>query len=804
MPCANSRLEVLQVKKLAQAIRNNDANQLYKMLLYGVPGLLNLQDPLTGEAALHVAVRYNYDQLTGILLEQGADINLEAKEGVRPIMVAADYGHIQSLDTLLEKGAEVKSLDATGSNVLFYCLKSTNRHCVCIEKLLEAGADPNQVRSSDGFPVLLAACQAGESKAAEILLAKGASANSCIKKSGKTALMISSEAGHSECVRVLAHAGADLQAADSRGWTSAHYASQSRSFGVLTTLSGYRADFSVTSHPDHNTPLHLAASLPDQLTCKFLAQRGAPCSQENTEGLLAKQIALSLGSKAIGKDLKKLGDQQDKVLSGGNPKGYSEAWLVQLYDWIQVNKYDLYTQLKKVDVEGKGELSKPELINCLLEVGAPAEKDELENLLNLLTKNKDIPVPFKTFLQENKYLHFSYKISANDLTGKSQKGKKGKKGKKGGKKGKKLKIPFDIPITPKSGPRPDIPDHMILKEEYCSDPIRFPRDAPVSNPSQDDSHWYMPEPDKQYLNIYDAVKQADFVSLESALTRGIATTEIRDKFNKTPLMMACAHGRIDVVDWLLERGADVNAFDNFLWRPIHHASHAGHINIVQRLIESGADINTQTIHGGTSLMRAMESSKIDLVKLLLDRGAKTDLRNKSGKTALDIAYEWGDSDTLLVARGLIKEEKQEEKAGKGEKKGKKKEKKGKGKKEKGKKKGKGEDEDDAMPKLTPDQISVLAPKTNPPARLPTPMEKIDLLRHSLNPGNTITPGSTLPSVNKPPTAWGSRPPSTQEFLKRQQSLRESQGEDVVDFGEIRSPFTISIDARVKHMDTEDL
>ena len=95
---------------------------------------------------------------------------------------------------------------------------------------------------------------------------------------------------------------------------------------------------------------------------------------------------------------------------------------------------------------------------------------------------------------------------------------------------------------------------MILKEEYCSDPTRFPRDATPPNPSQDDSMWYMPEPEKQYLNIYDAVKQADFLSLESALTRGITTTEIRDKFNKTPLMMACAHGKMDVVEWLLERG----------------------------------------------------------------------------------------------------------------------------------------------------------------------------------------------------------------------------------------------------------
>ena len=245
--------------------------------------------------------------------------------------------------------------------------------------------------------------------------------------------------------------------------------------------------------------------------------------------------------------------------------------------------------------------------------------------------------------------------------------------------------------------------------------------------------------------------------------------------------------------------ADVNAFDNFLWRPIHHACHAGHINIVQRLLEKGADINSQTIHGGTSLMRAMESSRVDLVRFLLERGAKPDLRNRSGRTALDIAYDWGDRDTMLVARALIKEEKNEENGEGGGKKGKKKEQKAKGKKGKGKKKGEG-DEGSDMPKLTPDQISVLAPKPTLPARLPTPMERIELLRQSLASGNTVT----LPSVNKPVTAWGSRPPSTHEFLRRQQSLRESQGENMVDFGEIRSPFTLSIDARVKLMDTEDL
>ena len=194
----------------------------------------------------------------------------------------------------------------------------------------------------------------------------------------------------------------------------------------------------------------------------------------------------------------------------------------------------------------------------------------------------------------------------------------------------------------------------------------------------------------------------------------------------------------------------------------------------------------------------MESSRVELVRFLLDSGAKTDIRNRSGRTALDIAYDWGDRDTMLVARALIKEEAKEGEGENGGKKGKKVQKE-KEKKGKGKKKGNG-DESSGMPKLTPDQISVLAPKPSPPVRLPTPKERIEILRQSLSPGNTVT----LPSVNKPVTAWGSRPPSTQEFLRRQQSLRDNQGENMVDFGEMRSPFTLSIDARVKLMDTEDL
>lgn len=43
MPLAGSRLEILQVRKLIQCVREKDADQIAKMAEMGVDGLLNLQ-----------------------------------------------------------------------------------------------------------------------------------------------------------------------------------------------------------------------------------------------------------------------------------------------------------------------------------------------------------------------------------------------------------------------------------------------------------------------------------------------------------------------------------------------------------------------------------------------------------------------------------------------------------------------------------------------------------------------------------------------------------------------------------------
>ena len=53
---------------------------------------------------------------------------------------------------------------------------------------------------------------------------------------------------------------------------------------------------------------------------------------------------------------------------------------------------------------------------------------------------------------------------------------------------------------------------------------------------------------------------------------------------------------------MCDRGADVEAFDNFGSRPLHFAAFFGHISVVKELIEErNAEINARDKYGRTAL-----------------------------------------------------------------------------------------------------------------------------------------------------------------------------------------------------------
>ena len=60
--------------------------------------------------------------------------------------------------------------------------------------------------------------------------------------------------------------------------------------------------------------------------------------------------------------------------------------------------------------------------------------------------------------------------------------------------------------------------------------------------------------ERQYMQLYEAVRHGHMESLETALASGLPV-DCRDKYNKTLLMVASAHGRVDIVKYLLEKGS---------------------------------------------------------------------------------------------------------------------------------------------------------------------------------------------------------------------------------------------------------
>jgi hypothetical protein len=143
----------------------------------------------------------------------------------------------------------------------------------------------------------------------------------------------------------------------------------------------------------------------------------------------------------------------------------------------------------------------------------------------------------------------------------------------------KTKIIFPIYYEAERPPVAGVSQGYLEKDELLTDYQRFSSNSSIPNSFIDDSHWYLIPPDRRYVNMYEVIRHGDFETLNGALDFGLPL-DARDKFNKTLLMIACAHGRTDVAQFLLTKGADINAIDNFMWTPLHHACHAGEVSLI--------------------------------------------------------------------------------------------------------------------------------------------------------------------------------------------------------------------------------
>ncbi|HJM68964.1 MAG TPA: ankyrin repeat domain-containing protein [Candidatus Babeliales bacterium] len=114
----------------------------------------------------------------------------------------------------------------------------------------------------------------------------------------------------------------------------------------------------------------------------------------------------------------------------------------------------------------------------------------------------------------------------------------------------------------------------------------------------------------------------------------------------TPLIEATIKGNLEMVEVLLEAGADVNKENRFGFTPLMEAADWGHLGIVKVLLEAGALVDSETDEfKTTALIMAVRSNRIPIIKELVAAGADPDKLDADGKSALIYAK---DSDVIAA------------------------------------------------------------------------------------------------------------------------------------------------------------
>lgn len=87
-------------------------------------------------------------------------------------------------------------------------------------------------------------------------------------------------------------------------------------------------------------------------------------------------------------------------------------------------------------------------------------------------------------------------------------------------------------------------------------------------------------------------------------------------------MHCLKQGLADIVELLIEKGADVQAPDNDGWTPLMPASSEGHVEVVRILLEKEEDVHASNNSGSTPLILASSENHLHVARMLFEKGAE--------------------------------------------------------------------------------------------------------------------------------------------------------------------------------------
>ncbi|VFV38824.1 ankyrin repeat domain-containing [Lynx pardinus] len=156
--------------------------------------------------------------------------------------------------------------------------------------------------------------------------------------------------------------------------------------------------------------------------------------------------------------------------------------------------------------------------------------------------------------------------------------------------------------------------------------------------------------DEGYTPLMEAAREGHEEMVALLLGQGANINAQTEETQETALTLACCGGFLEVADFLIKAGADIELGCS---TPLMEAAQEGHLELVKYLLAAGANVHATTATGDTALTYACENGHTDVADVLLQAGADLEHESEGGRTPLMKAARAGHVCTVqfLISKG---------------------------------------------------------------------------------------------------------------------------------------------------------
>lgn len=639
-------------------------HDIFSFILEAKPEL-NTQDSHDENTALHFAIINNHEEMTKNLIIAKADVNLQNKKGITPLMLAVEKGQEVVFGWLLNAKAEVNTRNKSDEDTALH-LASEAGHADMVKLLIEAKANVN-MQNKEGITPLMFAAEKGHQAIFSLLLDGKAEVNIQNNTNKSSALHFASEGGYADMVKQLIEAKANKNMQDKKGITPLMFAAENSHQAVFSLLLDSKADVCIKAE-NHETALTLLAYGKGDVTMAHqlieakadvnsqtifrrtaLLYAAGKGYEELIQRLIAEKAHVNIPNREVNDDTVLINaaySGNDKLIrqlleekAAVNVQGFGQT--TALIKAAEYGHVKITQQLleAKADVHFRDDYGNTALMRV-------AEKGHEEILSQLLDAKAELDIQEK--YRNNTALHLA---AAEGHTGvvkrlvaaKANVNKQNVDGR------------GEVRMTPL----------MLAAENGSIEMIKalLAEKADVNLMS------------RYQENPLDIAAQKNYTEIVTLLIEEKANVNM-SAFQGTPLESAAKNGNKEIVSQLLAAKADPNSLSDGVSVALKSAAAcgfsdivsllllakanldtqveqfstalicavaSGKTNIVLQLLDAKANINISANHGYTALMKATEMANAEMVKLLIERKANLDMQKDFEETALMLAAEKGSS-----------------------------------------------------------------------------------------------------------------------------------------------------------------